>query len=762
MAREEQELAYLTRQELTERGWSKSMLRNHPADLHRGEQELWTMELVQAVEQEPGMQAILAQVQKSQEETNALRQVPKKQIPELLAKAAAMMTEAVQQALEHSDFRQELAEDVVVLVRHCHGQVMAPVTVQKALDLEKRPRLRPSAEELRGLYRKSWSVHALRSGGIRQMSRHRWILAFLPEGEKLAEKYAANLMRFAVRAAEELQSIEPAVSAEEILSVPRIQEQFPGRRPSLKENYNLFYVQGMIQMKLERLLAVEPKDEYPQARAMERHFVIHVGETNTGKTYQGLKRLQEVWTGAYLAPLRLLALEVQERLLAAGVRCSMRTGEEEEIVPNETHVSSTVEKADLHTHYDVAVIDECQMIADPFRGFAWTRAILGLQADEIHLCTAPEALPLLKKILEDLGDPYEVVEHHRSVPLIWQEEPVNFRQVEQGDALIAFSKREVLKMAARLRNMDIPTSIIYGAMPYEARRAQMHQFLSGETKVLVATDAIGMGLNLPVRRILFTEAEKFDGRGRRLLTPPEVKQIAGRAGRMGLYEKGYVAAMRDADEEGYLHQCLQKPNTPIPHAVLGFSDLVASLDFPLVDVLKAWSSQPVKLPYERMDVSRHIRLITMMEKAVPAAKNLPREEILRACGIPFDETREALLRQFLVYTDAYCSGQTDELDRPILMGEQLDDLELYFKQLELYYSFSKAFRYPYDETWLRAEKMITSDAIHQLLSNDLEKCGPRCRICGRPLPLDSAFGVCDRCFRRRRDRAERNQKPGQK
>ena len=118
MAREEQELAYQTRQELTERGWSKSMLRNHPADLHRGEQELWTMELVQAVEQEPGMQAILAQVQKSQEETNALRQVPKKQIPELLAKAAVMMTEAVQQALEHSDFRQELAEDVVVLVRH--------------------------------------------------------------------------------------------------------------------------------------------------------------------------------------------------------------------------------------------------------------------------------------------------------------------------------------------------------------------------------------------------------------------------------------------------------------------------------------------------------------------------------------------------------------------------------------------------------------------------------------------------------------------
>ena len=96
-----------------------------------------------------------------------------------------------------------------------------------------------------------------------------------------------------------------------------------------------------------------------------------VGERSSGKSYSALQRLREAETGAYLAPLRLLALEVQERMLAAGVACSMRTGEEEDIVPNETHVSSTVEKADLRAHYAVAVIDECQMIADRQRGYAF-------------------------------------------------------------------------------------------------------------------------------------------------------------------------------------------------------------------------------------------------------------------------------------------------------------------------------------------------------------------------------------------------------
>ena len=137
---------------------------------------------------------------------------------------------------------------------------------------------------------------------------------------------------------------------------------------------------------------------------MERRFVIHVGGTNTGKTYQSLNRLAQAQSGVYLAPLRLLALEVQESMLARGVNCSMLTGEEEDIRPGATHIASTVEKLDPNRHCEVAVVDECQMIADDARGFAWTRAVLGCCAQEIHLCTAPEGVDILKQLIESCGE----------------------------------------------------------------------------------------------------------------------------------------------------------------------------------------------------------------------------------------------------------------------------------------------------------------------------------------------------------------------
>ena len=258
-----------------------------------------------------------------------------------------------------------------------------------------------------------------------------------------------------------------------------------------------------------------------------------------------------------------------------------------------------------------------------------------------------------------------------------------------------------------------------------------------------------MGLNLPVRRIVFTETEKFDGQTRRPLEPPEVKQIAGRAGRMGLYDIGFVAAMRDADELGLIPECLERPNQELREASLGFSDLVASIHYPLGDVLKAWSNQPVKAPYKRMDVSRYIRLLGLLEKYVPETKKLSHQTLLLACGIPFDENREELLVQFYRYMRTYCAPDGRELEKPRCLGGQLDDLELYFKKLELYFSCCKTFCFDCDEVWLRKEKARTSERINQLLTNDLTKCGPKCRVCGKPLPVDTAFGVCDSCFRRR-------------
>jgi ATP-dependent RNA helicase SUPV3L1/SUV3 len=114
-------------------------------------------------------------------------------------------------------------------------------------------------------------------------------------------------------------------------------------------------------------------------------------------------------------------------------------------------VAATAEKLDLKRRYDVAVIDECQMIADRVRGYAWTRAILGVLAPEIHLCAAPEAKNILLRIILSCGDSYEVVTHERKTPLICMNRLTDYASIQPGDALITFSKVGVLSVAEDLR-----------------------------------------------------------------------------------------------------------------------------------------------------------------------------------------------------------------------------------------------------------------------------------------------------------------------
>lgn len=121
--------------------------------------------------------------------------------------------------------------------------------------------------------------------------------------------------------------------------------------------------------------------------------------------------------------------------------------------------------------------------------------------------------------------------YERKTELVCEDRPFAFPDdVREGDALIAFSKKSVLDVAGRLEEAGIASSVIYGSLPPEIRRRQTRMFNEGMTKVAVATDAIGMGLNLPVRRIVFMQTDKFDGVSRRPLRIPEVKQIAGRRG----------------------------------------------------------------------------------------------------------------------------------------------------------------------------------------------------------------------------------------
>ena len=526
-------------------------------------------------------------------------------------------------------------------------------------------------------------------------------------------------------------------------------KHFPSRmlvEEGLETVWSAWYVPQAIQSDLKLLLSLEPKDEYPEARAMERHFVLHLGGTNTGKTYGGFRCLRQVRTGVYLAPLRLLAVEAQETLLDAGINCSLTTGEEEDVREGDTHVAATAEKLDLKARYDVAVIDECQMIEDPQRGYAWTRAILGVQAPEVHLCAAPQAKDILIKLIRSCGDSFEVKVHKRRTPLFCMNRTVDLEHIQPGDALIAFSKVDVLSVAEELRHSGKEPAIIYGALPYAARRMQMEDFLAGETQYIVATDAIGMGLNLPIRRILFLDTEKYDGLERRELKPEEIQQIAGRAGRYGMYSKGFVGAVRNLST---IQEGLRAAVPQIREAVLGFSDLVLQSRFDLLEVLTEWNRMPAEEPYRKLDISRYIWAISTMRQR---GFTLSKEEELRAANIPFDETDSVLEELFFFYLRCYAQG--DPIQQPQLEGPDrtLPELESYCRKLDLYFSFAKTFRYPMDTEKLRESRDKAAEDINDILIYRLQNNIRFCEICGKPLPLYAGSKVCDACRRKMRGR----------
>ncbi len=194
---------------------------------------------------------------------------------------------------------------------------------------------------------------------------------------ELRDRYPWALIGAARQALSDFAAAQPEADVDALLAA----RGFPAGqllREGLGSVWSVWYVPQAIRTSLSLLIALNPKDEYPEARAMHRRFILHLGGTNTGKTYAGFQRLIRAKTGVYLAPLRLLALEAQETLLDAGVDCSLSTGEEEDLREGDTHLAATAEKLDLKRRYEAAVIDECQMIADPQRGYAWTRAILGV------------------------------------------------------------------------------------------------------------------------------------------------------------------------------------------------------------------------------------------------------------------------------------------------------------------------------------------------------------------------------------------------
>lgn len=311
----------------------------------------------------------------------------------------------------------------------------------------------------------------------------------------------------------------------------------------------------------------QPHTWFPLARKIKRKIIIHSGPTNSGKTYRALQGLIKAKSGIYMAPLRLLAWEQQQRLCNAGIPTTLLTGQERIIVPESSHVAATIEMAQMDTHYDVCVIDECQMLGDPTRGVAWTRALLGVQAETVYVIEDGSATQLVKDICRLTGDTVEHREHNRLSPLFIEKKPLrSFANIQPGDCVVAFSRRQIFDIKAKIEAVTgLRCAVVYGGLPPESRREQATLF-NDSTKnypVLVASDAIGMGLNLNIRRIIFSTLVKFDGDQVRALHAAEIRQIAGRAGRYGLdHAAGLVTALRQRDWQS-LHRVPRLESTEL-------------------------------------------------------------------------------------------------------------------------------------------------------------------------------------------------------
>ncbi|MGL5635097.1 MAG: helicase-related protein [Sarcina sp.] len=470
------------------------------------------------------------------------------------------------------------------------------------------------------------------------------------------------------------------------------------------------HIPKVIARNFEDAFPKNPKDEYHLARRMPRKFFIHLGDTNTGKTYNAMQRLKEAKDGIYLSPLRILALEIYEKLNNDGVICSLATGEEEDIKDNATHVSCTIEKANIKKLYDIAVIDEIQMIDDSQRGDAWTRAVLGLPASEIHICGALNSLELLKKMLDDCGDEYEIKEYVRRVPLEIESKPFNLNDAQEGDAIVLFSKKKVLETAQTFSNMGIAASIIYGDLPPEVRKKQYDQFINKETKIVITTDAIGMGVNLPIRRVVFLNTKKFDGDEFRELKSQEVKQIGGRAGRKGIYEVGYVSTIKGWSE--FIRERIEEVDDVIKSAVLGPSEAILTIKgLKLKEKLALWKDKKSDIAYYRkMDILDYLIILDRIKKY-----KLSDKDEWKLLKVAFDVTQDDLMNTFLNFIDEYFILKYETLLKPECLSVNLTELEIYYQKINMYYSFSKNFNLALDIEWVKSERLRVSEEINNIL-----------------------------------------------
>jgi len=496
------------------------------------------------------------------------------------------------------------------------------------------------------------------------------------------------------------------------------------------------------------------KNLFPMAREMRRKLTLHIGPTNSGKTYAAMQQLQGADTGYYLAPLRLLALEGYEGLKAKGIESSLITGEEQILDDEATHISSTIEMMNYEVDVDVCVIDEVQMIDDRDRGWAWANAIIGAPAKEIIMTGSANAKEAIIALADYLGEELEIIEFERKNPLTLLEAPTDVNDVQKGTAIIAFSRKEVLRLKQNFAK-NFSVSVVYGNLSPEVRREEARRFREGETDIMIATDAIAMGMNLPIKTILFSKAEKYDGITQRNLFPSEVHQISGRAGRYGLSEEGHVGALNpEALKIVKKNFYKEAKEITIPFKVMANLEhikLVAKiLEENSLEVILSFFVKNMEFngPFyassleEMLEVSK---IVDAYDLDIATKYHL-------ACA-PLTLKSPYIIEAYESYLYALEQEQSVHYIHPTLTGkyarttDELLRAEDMVKEISLYlwltYRFGEFF---VDEKKAREYRGVLNRYIEQTLHQT--QLAQMCKLCSAPLPMNSKYAICQRCFKK--------------
>ena len=370
-----------------------------------------------------------------------------------------------------------------------------------------------------------------------------------------------------------------------------------------------------------------------------------LGPTNTGKTYLAIERMCGHSSGVIGFPLRLLAREVYDRVVAmkGEKQVALLTGEERIVPPEARYFLCTAESmpvsgGDAHHDHDFkrdfafAAIDEAQLGIDPERGHVFTDRMLRARGREETLILGSDTLrPVIRELLPEA----EIVSRPRFSTLRYSGS-VKLSRLPPRSAVVAFSAEQVYALAEMLRRFKGGAAVVMGALSPATRNAQVAMFQRGEVDYLVATDAIGMGLNMDVTHVAFAGLEKFDGRRDRRLTIPEMAQIAGRAGRhqkdgtfgtLGLSEE---SGGFSEEEVGAIEDHRFRPLDSLywRNAELDFTDIRT-----LIRSLEARSDDPIlRSAPEAIDLA--VLKLVAEDPAMVARKGAQARRLWAVCGLP--------------------------------------------------------------------------------------------------------------------------------